>query len=118
MDKLRTWWSLFDFCFNVDPGSYLCRPFWSNAVLAFIGAGFVLVLFGVTKYVSYRRNLRRAHIAEWMRNSVDESAIKAEAWTAHEQPLISVSSDEELLSIVRAGVEQRRREVRGIQQPE
>ncbi len=105
-----SWWQFFDYCFNVNPASLICEPFWARFIGAFIFLGVVAVCVGCWKYVDYRRKYNAALRAQWLCEQVDESAIKEASW-AGDKAYQAELSDEEVLARIREGVEQRKRDV-------
>ena len=103
------WWQFFDYCFNVDPASTICQPFWDKAIGTFIVFGFVLVAYGVWKIWDYRRKYAAALRAQWLREQVDEVGIKEAQWAADKVYEPDVP-DDELLERIRAGLAARKRE--------
>ncbi len=114
---LQSWWQYFDYCFNFNPSASTCESFWGNVIGAFIGIGVLMVLIGAWKVWDYRRKARRAAIAEWERNSIDEAGIKEAMWRGEEMAEVDSTPDEDLVAKIRAGVEQRKREVASSPRP-
>lgn len=110
LQSLRSWWQLFDYCFNHNPSAISCESFWANAIGAFIAFGVAMVSIGIWRAIDYRRKVTRAAIAEWERNSVDEAGIREVTWKG-EAAGVTDAPDDELIEKIRAGVEQRKREV-------
>ncbi|MPZ43826.1 MAG: hypothetical protein GEV05_10550 [Betaproteobacteria bacterium] len=105
----ESWWNFFDYCFNHNPTALICEPFWAKLIGAFIAAGVITVLFGVWKYIDYRRKYAAAVRAEWERGQVDEVAIREASWDG-DKAYQSHLPDDEVLERIRAAVEQRRRD--------
>ena len=103
---VQSWWQLASYCWD-SPGAMVCASFWTHAVLAFVALGGLLVSIGLTKVVIYRRKLRRAYIAEWERNSVDEAGISEARWRGEEQPL---ADDPDMAAKIRAALDERKRQ--------
>lgn len=99
-------WQLFDYCFNHNPSAISCESFWSYSILGFIGFGVALLIFGVTKIVSYQRKLRAAYVAEWERNSIDEAGIREAKWKGDDQT--PGEPDAEVVHQIRAALAQRK----------
>lgn len=111
LQALTSWWRFFDYCFNHNPSAMSCEAFWTYGIFGFIGVGVLLLIFTATKIVSDRRKLRAARIAEWERNSVDEAGIREAIWVGESATAPRDASDDQLLATIRAGIEQRKREM-------
>jgi hypothetical protein len=108
-DLGESWWKFFDYCFNHNPTALICEPFWAKFIGVFIAAGAIAVLYGVWKYIDYRRKYTAALRAEWEREQVDEAAIKEASWDG-DKAYQSHLTDDEVLERIRAAVEQRKRD--------
>jgi hypothetical protein len=101
------WWSYLAYCFNGDPLSTVCGPFWQRIIVGVIVIGCVGVLFGAWKYYRYRRAAIVARIAEWEREQADVSAIKESTWDG-DKAYQSELPDAEVQRRIREGLDQRR----------
>ena len=110
-DVARSWWQYFDYCFNLHPSAMVCEAFWSKWILALIGFGALGVAYGIWKFVDYRRKVNAAHIAEWMREQVDEVGIRETKWNA-DKAYQAELPDAEVLAKIQAAVEERRQQNR------
>jgi hypothetical protein len=106
----ESWWAYFDYCFSHNPGASICEPFWNRFIAVFVGVGLIAVAFGTWKYIEYRRNYAVALRAQWEREQIDEAQIQEEVW--HGDKAYQAELPEgEVLQRIRAGIEQRKREV-------
>lgn len=112
-----TWWQFFDYCFNHNPAALACESFWAKAIGAFVAFGVVMVSIGIWKAVDYKRKARRAAIAEWQRNSIDEVGIREVTWAGEAGLVDNETPDDELVTKIREGVEQRKREIASNRSP-
>lgn len=108
---LEPWVAYLGYCFNDNPLSVTCEPFWERIIGGFVLLGAIAVVVCIFKYLSYRRKFAAAMREYDQRNAVDEEAIREKIW-AGEKAYQSAIPDEEIGRRVREGLEQRRREVR------
>ena len=104
----ESWWHFFDYCFNHNPTALICEPFWAKTIGIFIAIGAVVVLYGVWKYIDYRRKYAAALRAEWEREQVDEAGIREATWNG-DKAYQSHLPDEEVLERIRDALDQRKR---------
>jgi hypothetical protein len=105
----ESWWNFFDYCFNYNPTAMICEPFWRNTIGAFIVIGGLAVLYGIWKYIDYRRKYAAAVRAQWEREQVDEAGIREATWDA-DKAYRSDLTDDEVLERIRSAIDQRKRE--------
>jgi hypothetical protein len=106
----ESWWQSFYYCFSLNPASLICESFWAKAIGAFIAIGAVAVVAGIWKYIDYRRKYAAAVREEWLREQADEVGIKEATWDG-DKAYQAELPDDEVLARVRAGIEQRKREM-------
>lgn len=106
----ESWWAYFEYCFSHNPGASICEPFWSRVIIFFVLVGSIAVAVGAWKYLDYRRKYAAALRAQWEREQVDEAQIQEEVWRG-DKAYQAELPEEEVLGRIRAGIEQRKREV-------
>jgi hypothetical protein len=104
----ESWWQFFDYCFNINPASLICEPFWAKFIGIFIATGVLAVLAGVWKYFSYRRKFAAALRAQAERERIDEVEIREASWNG-DKAYQSHIPDREVLAQIRAAVDERKR---------
>ncbi len=116
MDWLRSaratfdpWLSYIEYCFNGDPLSPMCGPFWQRVILGVIAVGALAVGYGCWYYYQQRRKERQAAIAEWERAQVDFAGIKEKSWEG-DKAFQADMPEEEMARRIREALDQRRAE--------
>jgi len=104
-----SWWKFFDYCFNYNPASLVCEPFWTKLIAGFILFGALCVLVGGWMYFSFRRKYAAALRAQAERERIDEEGIREAVWNG-DKAYQAHLPDAEILSRIRASVEERKRE--------
>ena len=106
-ESLVPWWQFFDYCFNHNPGSGICTPFWRWSLGAVVGIGVLVLVVTAWKYYRYRRKHQAAVIAEWERSQVDEVGIRENMWDGDKAYQADLPQ-EEVLQRIRQAVEQKK----------
>lgn len=53
---VEPWWTYLSYCFNDNPLSAVCGPFWERIIIGVVIVGVIAVLAGTWKYLVYRRH--------------------------------------------------------------
>lgn len=106
-DTLGPWWAYFEYCFNLNPLSTVCGPFWERIIMGAVVVGFIAAGYGLLKYHAYRRQERRARIAQWESEQADEAGIREAIWNG-DKAYRTELGDEEVARQIRAALADRK----------
>ena len=107
LDYLLQWVAYATYCIERPISAPACKPFWSLAMLVFLGIGGLIVLATAWRIVSRRGKLAAALRAERERAKIDYEAIAARSWNAEKAYNSNLGTDE-VERRIREAVEQRR----------